>query len=67
MPGLVRKYLVTKLVDPKHKHDNCEYFVLDPQHDPLAREALATYMGAALREGKRSLAVDLSLLLERTK
>lgn len=42
--GLIRaKYRVEKVDDPDHKHDECEFFVLDPLHDPAARDALVAY------------------------
>lgn len=41
--GLERRYTVRKINDPEGKHDACRYFVLDPQHDPIAREALRHY------------------------
>lgn len=47
--GLQERYRVEKVHDPKGKHRGCRYFVLDPQHDPLARIALAAYADAAAR------------------
>mgnify|MGYP006346686597 CR=1 FL=1 len=44
--GLETRYLVRRLRDVAGKHGNCRYFVLDPQHDPIARQALATYADA---------------------
>lgn len=41
--GLEVRYNVEKINDPNGKHDNCRYFVLDPQHDETAREALRWY------------------------
>lgn len=41
--GLESRYHVKRLGDPSGKHDTCRYFVLDPQHDPTAREVLAEY------------------------
>jgi hypothetical protein len=41
--GLFPKYRVDRLVDPAGKHDRCRYFVLDPEHDEFAREALRLY------------------------
>ena len=43
MSALQRRYAVTKINDPDGKHKNCRYFVLDPQHDLAAREALLEY------------------------
>ena len=41
--GIIHKFDVKKVNDPEGKHDDCWYFVLDPQHDPHARIALAAY------------------------
>lgn len=41
--GLINKYLVRRLDDPTGKHEDCRFFVLDPQHDPIARAVLAEY------------------------
>lgn len=41
--GIIHKFDVKKVNDPEGKHDYCWYFVLDPQHDPHARIALAAY------------------------
>jgi hypothetical protein len=57
--GLEGRYRVEKINDPTGKHDDCRYFVLDPQHDRLAVEALLTYERAARREGYHALADDL--------
>lgn len=66
-PGLYDKYVVWRVNDHTGKHVHCEYFVLDPTHDPLAREALATYIGAAYRDARTELATDLVKLLERSE
>jgi hypothetical protein len=47
--GLTNRYHVQRVHDPKGKHSECRYFVLDPQHDPLARIALKAYADAAER------------------
>lgn len=47
--GLHERYRVEKVHDPEGKHADCRYFVLDPEHDPLARIALAAYADAADR------------------
>lgn len=44
--GLESRYRVEKVNDPTGKHDDCRYFVLDPQHDPVARAALRAYADA---------------------
>jgi hypothetical protein len=43
MSGLEHRYSVEKVSDPEGKHAGCRYFVLDPQHDPVAREVLYKY------------------------
>jgi hypothetical protein len=57
--GLERRYHVERLNDESGKHTDCRFFVLDPQHDPLAREALGTYARAAAAAGYQTLATDL--------
>jgi len=42
-PGLEARFEVKRIGDEAGKHDECRYFVLDPQHDPTARVALTTY------------------------
>lgn len=58
-PYVYRKYDVKRLNDSEGKHDECWFFVLDPKHDPLAREALRAYADAAERAGMPRLASDL--------
>lgn len=44
--GLFRKFIVTRTdgsSEPGGKHEHCEYFVLDVDHDPHAPAALAAY------------------------
>ena len=41
------------------KHDGCEYFVLDLDHDPHALPALLAYADSAEKGGYRSLAYDI--------
>lgn len=53
--GLYEKYRVERN-DPTGKHADCRYFVLDPQHDPVAREALILY---AARTRNRALRRDI--------
>lgn len=48
--GIEVRYTVKKKNDPTGKHDTCQYFVLDPLHDPLARGALMSYATAAEKE-----------------
>lgn len=58
--GLESRYEVRKINDLDGKHADCRYFVLDPQHDPIARDALATYAAHAKARGYGELARDLS-------
>lgn len=48
--GLYKKYSVKRLRDHKGKHDQCEYFVLDLNHDRHALTALAAYAEACRLE-----------------
>ena len=41
--GLYRKYKVERLNDPTGKHDDCDYFVLDMNHDKFAKAAVLAY------------------------
>lgn len=49
--GLEARYRVEKISDPTGKHSDCRYFVLDPQHDPIARTALGLYAHVAAIRG----------------
>lgn len=63
--GLEARYSVHRLKeDPEGKHAACRYFVLDPQHDLIAREALAEYAHLAREKGFEPLAVDLLTWLD---
>ena len=42
--GLYRKYKVDRLGDVDGKHNNCQYFVLDLDHDPHALPAIKAYI-----------------------
>jgi hypothetical protein len=47
--GMYRKFEVRRVDgsdQPGGKHDGCEYFVLDLNHDPFAKAALAAYAAA---------------------
>jgi hypothetical protein len=57
--GLEARYEVRKLNDPTGKHEDCRYFVLDPQHDPIARRALLEYAREAHDAGYVELSHDL--------
>jgi hypothetical protein len=48
--GLYRKYNVTRLTDPRGKHTDCEYFVLDWKHDPFTIPAMEAYSRACAGE-----------------
>lgn len=61
--GLEARYIVEKIDDPEGKHFECAYFVLDPQHDPIARDALLAYSIRARQEGYIQLADDLDTWL----
>ena len=58
--GLEPRYHVEKINDPTGKHDECRFFVLDPQHDPIALAAIARYAQVARAEGYGALADDLT-------
>lgn len=57
--GLYQKFLVERVDDPKEKHHECHYFVLDPRHDQGARFALMAYKVWARKYGYTKLADDL--------
>lgn len=56
--GLEQRYMVQHLGNPD-KHRDCEYFVLDLTHDPLARRAAGLYAAEARMVGHEKLADDL--------
>lgn len=56
MSGLEHRFNVEKVSDPEGKHSECRYFVLDPQHDPVAARALYYY---AMQTDNDELADDL--------
>jgi hypothetical protein len=62
--GIIAKYHVRKINDPDLKHLDCFFFVLDPEHDPFARAALAAYAQACNSTYPR-LAMDLRAKLSR--
>ena len=62
--GLESRYEVKKIGDSEGKHDECRFFVLDPQHDIIARAALARYAQVARAEGFGALASDLDTWLD---
>lgn len=66
--GLYDKYIVSRADGddlPGCKHSNCEYFVLDLTHDPIARMAYATYALRARVRGYKKLADDMRATLHR--
>jgi len=56
--GLRQKYVVTRIGGTPHKHDDCDYFVLDWNHDRYARIAAVAYADACEAEFP-ALAADL--------
>lgn len=61
--GLYRKYYVKRLNDPEEKHIDCNYFVLDMNHDKYAKAAVSAYADSC-RKDYPNLARDLKLLVE---
>lgn len=60
--GLYNKFSVTRVDGSSHygkKHNQCEYFVLDLTHDPLAIPAIRAYSLEASKAGYTKLAEDL--------
>ena len=67
--GIYPKFSVRRL-HPSSRgidHTDCFYFVLDPEHDPAAREALTAYAAAAAREGYYALAEDIRKRLDQLR
>ena len=63
--GLYEKFHVTRTDGasaPGGKHHGCQYFVLDCDHDPHARAALAAYRESCKAEYPR-LAADIHAML----
>ncbi len=60
--GLTEKFHVERLTPSGRgiDHADCRYFVLDPQHDPVALSALAKYAIGARARGDARLAADLN-------
>lgn len=57
--GLETRYYVRRMDDVSGKHDDCRYFILDPQHDAIAEKALRFYAEHARQAGYGALAADL--------
>ena len=65
--GLYNKFEVKRAdgsSEPGGKHERCQYFVLDLNHDEFALQALAAYANACRIIYPR-LAEDLAALVER--
>ena len=63
MAGLESRYNVSKLNDPTGKHEECRYFVLDPQHDLYALQALK-YYARIVEKAEPELSADLKAWTE---
>jgi len=61
--GLYPKYHVERVHDPKGKHKECFYFVLDVKHDKFADAAILAYAEACEKEYP-DLAGDLKDMLD---
>jgi len=61
--GLIIKYHVSRQdgrdLVPGDKHYDCDYFVLDLDHDPYAYVALAAYADECEKYGYGPLAADI--------
>lgn len=64
--GIYRKYKVER-VDGSDKHKDCEYFVLDPKHDPHARVALKAYANSCEADGYLTLARDINMMVKKAE
>lgn len=65
--GLEQRFKVERLIPSSRgiDHSECQYFVLDPAHDPLARSCLIGYAMAAAEDGQQALADDLLAWVSR--
>jgi hypothetical protein len=61
--GLYSKYMVERINDPDGKHNDCDFFVLDLTHDPIARFAMNFYIQKCIDDGYSKLAADLTFLM----
>ena len=62
--GLYQKYQVRRTdgsSEPGGKHEDCQYFVLDMDHDPHAVAALEAYMNSCRTAGHIRLSEDLRI------
>jgi hypothetical protein len=65
--GLYNKYVVKRTdgsSEPGRKHSNCNYFILDLDHDEFARPALIAYAKACI-DAYPELYADLIRVIER--
>ena len=66
--GLYDKFMVERMdVEAAERHRDCEYFVLDLNHDALALPALQAYIAAAREHGYHRLAADLQKKLDEAQ
>ena len=63
--GLEKRYMVERINDPDGTHNNCDFFVLDLRHDPLARDSALDYAERALAAGYNQLSYDLAEQVRR--
>lgn len=65
--GLREKFRVERTAPSSRgiDHSDCQYFVLDPKHDPGARFALRAYKAWARKHGEAALAEDLDAWLHQ--
>lgn len=58
--GLYQKFMVERMnVEAAERHKDCDFFVLDLQHDALALPAMEAYIKACREHGYHKLAADL--------
>lgn len=68
--GITHKFQVRRTDGtdgPGEKHEFCNYFVLDLDHDPIGRYAAWHYAQEALRQGYEKLGRDLLSYLAETQ
>jgi len=64
--GLYSKFLVERMdVEAAQRHRDCDFFVLDLNHDALAIPALEAYVKAARENGYHKLAADLQKKIDK--
>lgn len=64
--GIMRKFKVERLMPSSRgiNHDDCQYFVLDLDHDPHARTAALAY-AESCETAYPNLATDLRVMVKR--